>query len=255
MESVSSNSSFREDRDKSISEGRPDCDASESGSISISDGESVGSSMDGWADGWSDSEGWMDRMISLMISSSSSDFDSVALNAVDEMGALVCVEYDAESAEEEADAMDAMVEAVGTASAVTVPTTAEIVSTASLTNPLPLSRPRSSISNISLSPPKLGMNLVHQNVNRMARSRMRCLSINATTRKKNAREEKMRSRSIQSARSRAFTSDLEVVRTFVRVLCCDEAAANVAVDDSIQCDKEVSAVSMRKMEGLTEHLG
>lgn len=66
---------------------------------------------------------------------------------------------------------------------------------------------------------KLGRNLVHQNAIRMLRSRIRCLRMKRTTRRKKTKAEMRRTRSSQSDFSRAVMRCFEVDMTALSVSC------------------------------------
>lgn len=77
-----------------------------------------------------------------------------------------------------------------------------------------------------------GRYLTHQNASQSPLSMTRFLTMYATTRRKNAREERMRSRSSQSAFSRDIMRFLEVVRRVPNVVYRSEVLDIVLVDSS-----------------------
>lgn len=77
-----------------------------------------------------------------------------------------------------------------------------------------------------------GRYLTHQNASQRPLSMTRFLTIYATTRRKNAREERMRSRSSQSAFSSDMMRFLDVVRRVPKVVYRSEVVDIVLVDSS-----------------------
>lgn len=89
----------------------------------------------------------------------------------------------------------------------------------------------------------VGMNLVQKNAILSPRSTMRCLRMNATTRKKNAREARINTLSSQSDFSRAVTSVLDVERRLVSVSCWVEVLRSVFVESSTKIESEKDEAS------------